>query len=106
MEPRNKVTALPVTPRLEAGDLMLVPPPATKCSHTLASFTVDLQAGKCWCRDCGEEVSPLFVLHELMQKESRWSRAREQHRRDLERLEKRSRTQCDHCGKMTRISHR
>lgn len=99
------VAVLPVKHKAPpSGDLMLIPPPASKCIHFNTSFEVDEDAGKCTCKGCGEEVSPMFVLKRLMQLESRWMRTRSAHQDEMKRLKERSRTKCQHCGKMTRIS--
>ncbi len=105
--PNADVHALP-TRRKEPPDgrLMLVPPPRTKCSHFNTQFEIDKDAGKCKCLGCNEEVSPIFVLLRLMEKESRWMQTREAHQEEMRRLKERSRTKCEHCGEMTRISHR
>lgn len=88
------------------GRLMLVPPPLARCIHFNTSFEVDEDAGKCKCLGCGEEVSPMFVLRQLMNMESRWMRTREAYQVEMQRLHERSRTKCVHCGEMTRISSR
>ena len=88
------------------GSLMLVPPPFGKCIHFNTSFEVDMDAGKCKCLGCGEEVSPMFVLKRLMQDESQWMRTRAAYQDEMKRLKGRSSTKCTHCGQMTRISGR
>lgn len=86
------------------GSLMLVPPPYGKCQHFGGPFEVDEKAGDCKCLKCGERVTAIFVLKELMNIESRWMRARIAYQDEMGRLKKRSRTKCQHCGQMTRIS--
>lgn len=88
------------------GKLMLVPPPYTKCNHYDAQFEVDENSGDCKCLQCGERVTAIFVLTRLMQTESRWMRTRQAYQDEMKRLQERSRTKCEHCHKMTRISHR
>lgn len=105
MSADDNIVSLPVRPKANTGNLMLVPPPLGKCQHFNASFEVDVDAGECTCSKCGEKVSPIFVLQQLMHHESRWNRTREAYQEEMRRLEERSRTKCDHCGKMTRISH-
>jgi hypothetical protein len=63
---------LPVR-RKTPGDnkLFLVRPPANKCNHFRSQFEIDEDAGKCRCMRCGEEVSPMFVLEQLMKQEQR-----------------------------------
>lgn len=90
------------------GERMLVEVPQTgACQHNWnVSFEVDVKAGKCKCLGCGGEVSPIFVLEELMKKESQWNRSRTAYIDEMKRLAERSSTKCHACGKMTRISSR
>ena len=101
------VTALPVTPRPALDEApMLQAVPYSHCKHLFATFTVDVDAAKCFCKDCGGEVSPIFVLEQLMKQESRWNRTRDAYQDEMKRLAERSRTKCQHCGEMTRITNR
>jgi hypothetical protein len=100
------VIKLPVKRKHPNGQLMLVAPPTNKCKHYLNSFEVDATAGECTCLACGEKVSPFFVLMRLMDKESLWMRNRESYNAEHKRLSERTRTKCQHCGEMTRISGR
>ena len=103
----DDVTKLPIrNKRKDDGRLFLVPPPYEKCKHYRGPFEVDEDAGTCKCLECGEDVSPMFVLKRLMSQESRWNRARENYKDEMKRLAERSKTKCEHCGKMTRISRR
>lgn len=88
------------------GDRMLVPVSIEQCRHMLTSYEVDVDAGKCKCLKCGAEVSPIFVLEQLMHQESRWMRQREAYMVEMKRLAERVKTKCQHCGAMTRISQR
>jgi len=88
------------------GKLMLVPPPFGRCQHFNTSFEVDERASECTCLGCGEKVSPMFVLRTLMRHESQWMRTREAYQDEMKRLHERERTKCQHCGHITRISHR
>lgn len=107
IEPHANVIPIGVRPRpnAESGPF-LAPPPLDACRHTLGPFEVDVRAGKCTCRKCGGEVSAMFVLEELMRDESRWMRHRQEFIDRMQRLRERSRTKCEHCGAMTRISER
>lgn len=101
----GNVTRLPVRNKLsDEQQLFLVPPPDKTCSHLQASFVIDVDAGKCKCRGCGEEVSAIFVLEQLMKAESRWMRNRERYMDEMKRLNAREKTKCNHCGKITQIS--
>lgn len=100
----DKIKDIGIKPKDQTGELFLVPPPQSKCNHLMTSFEVDVDAGKCWCKACGEEVSPIFVLEKLMHQESRWNRSREAYQTEMKRLKARKRTTCQHCKKMTQIS--
>ena len=76
---------------------------ARRCAHFGGPFELDADAGTCKCCECGENVSPMFLLEKMMKKESRWMANRERYLDEMRRLADRSRTKCDHCGKMTRI---
>lgn len=89
------------------GERMLVEVPFAACTHSWnVSFEVDLRAGKCKCKGCGGEVSPMFVLERLMNLESQWMRTRAAYQDEMKRLDERSRTKCQHCGEMTKMSSR
>lgn len=105
--PSADILKLPVTPRpAPDGSLFLVAPPFGKCSHWQGPFEIDEKAGTATCLKCNEGVSLLFVLLELMKQESRWMQTRKSYQEEMARLKERSSTKCNHCGKMTRISHR
>lgn len=107
IDPNANVIPIGVRPRPdpEVGPY-LAQPPTDACRHTSGPFEIDVRAGKCTCRKCGGEVSPMFVLEELMRDESRWMRHRAEYFENMKRLRERSRTKCEHCGVMTRISER
>lgn len=101
------VHMLPVKPREPADDTrMLAPVPDQLCNHWNTSFEIDEVAAKCTCKACGTEVSAMFVLKRLMEIESRWMRTRAAYQEEMQRLGERSKTKCQHCGAMTRISNR
>lgn len=103
----DNVHALPLKPRPAPDEgAMLQSVPHTQCQHLLATFTIDLDAGKCFCKRCAGEVSPMFVLEQLMKQESRWMQTMATYQDQMKRLAERSRTKCQHCGEMTRVSHR
>lgn len=89
------------------GRTMLVPVPYVgRCSHWNTSFEVDVDAGDCKCLGCGQRVTAIFVLEQLMKQESRWMQTRAAHQDEMKRLKDRQRTKCEKCGHMTRISSR
>lgn len=85
IDPNVNVIPIGVRPRPdpEVGPY-LAPPPADACRHTSGPFEVE----------------------ELMRDESRWMRHRAEYFEHMKRLKERSRTKCQHCGVMTRISER
>lgn len=87
------------------GNPFLVPVPYSACRHQFTTFVVDVDGGKCTCKACGGEVTPMFVLEKLMQQESRWMRTRAAYQDEMKRLSERSRTKCRKCGAMTPVSH-
>lgn len=106
-ETLGKVTALPVKSRAPRDDQALRPvDPVGRCLHWNTTFEVDVDGGTCKCLGCGQHVTPMFVLEQLMKEESRWHRARASYQDEMKRLSERSRTKCQHCGGMTRVSRR
>lgn len=85
---------------------MLQPVSHSHCKHIFTSFEVDIDAGKCRCKKCGEEVASMFVLEQLMKAESRWMRTLATYQDEMKRLSERSKTKCRKCGEMTEISHK
>lgn len=103
----DDIKKLPVrNKRGDDGKLFLVPPPYEKCKHYRGPFEIDEDAGTCTCKECGDTVSPMFVLKRLMNKESQWNRTRGNYLDEMKRLKERSRTKCRHCGQMTPISRK
>ncbi len=56
------------------------------------------------CGLCETKLDPMFVLRILAGEESQWVRNRERYLDEMKRLSGRSKTTCQHCGQMTRIS--
>lgn len=88
----------------EPGERFLVPVELGKCSHWQGPFEIDVKGDKCTCKRCGEQVGAMFVLEMLMRQESQWMQTRATYQDEMKRLAERSRTKCNHCGKMTGIS--
>lgn len=77
-----------------------------KCEHRGATFYVDETLEHVTCSLCAEKLNPMWVLTFLAQQETKFHLAREEYIRNMERLTSRQKTKCEHCKKMTRISHR
>ena len=86
------------------GERFLVPVEPGKCSHFNGPFEIDTKGDKCTCKRCGEQVSAMYVLEQLMNSESRWMQTATRYQEEMKRLAERSRTKCRKCGEMTEIS--
>ena len=100
----EKVTKLPVRP--DPGRERVLPVQPSKCQHFMTGYIVDEKLAEVTCRACGEKLNPMWVLHQLSLTENRWHDLHARYQDELARLRERSRTKCEHCGGMTRISHR
>lgn len=56
------------------------------------------------CGQCSTRLDPMWVLQQLAARESEYNRRRAVAQDEMERLSGRSRTRCEKCGHMTRIS--
>jgi ribosomal protein S27E len=75
-----------------------------KCQH-FGPFVVDHKAAEVTCKGCGEKLNPMWVLQMLAGEETKWHESFKRYQAEMRRLSERSRTKCQHCGQMTRISH-
>lgn len=75
-----------------------------QCFHD--RFIIDETLATVSCGDCKASLNPMWVLKSLTARDSRFHEAHRRYNEESKRLAERSRTQCDHCGKMTRISRR
>lgn len=80
----------------------------TDCSHFVRpqSFLVDRDRVEVECGKCGQLLNPMAVLSWMAVEETGWHRVGKQYQNEMRRLDERSRTKCEHCDKMTRISRR
>jgi hypothetical protein len=58
------------------------------------------------CSLCNARIDPMFVLRILAIEENHWQETRKHYQDEMARLNERTRTKCQNCGKMTRISRR
>jgi hypothetical protein len=99
----DNVTVLPVAPRKNLGDeRVFTTVPLTTCWHK--RYIVDDKAAEVTCVDCKEKLNPMWVLQQLCNAEHRYHELHARYHDELKRLGERSRTKCQHCGEMTRIS--
>ena len=73
------------------------------CDH---AYIIDAEASVVTCSKCDLTFNPMSVLVDLVRVESKFMRNAERYRDEMKRLSERTRTKCDSCGKMTRISQR
>ena len=73
-----------------------------KCTH--ARVYVDARKNTVTCRDCDAEVNAVWYLSRICDKWSEFERYRKQYETAKVLYDERSRTKCQHCHEMTRIS--
>lgn len=71
------------------------------CYHN--SFVVDPEKSEVECAKCGEKLNPMWVLSHLATADRNMADNFKRAQEAMSRLEDRSRTKCQHCGKLTRI---
>lgn len=79
-------------------------PHGEECSHLLAKYIIDPKAAEVECGRCHEKLNPMWVLGQLAGDDRRMAESYQRYTDEMKRLEERSRTTCQHCGKMTPIS--
>lgn len=76
------------------------------CSHTFVQYMVDPSLAEVVCGKCKARLNPMWVLEQLARADRRHAESQKAAREAQKRLDERSRTKCQHCNKMTRISRR
>lgn len=100
--PPVNVVTLPVKPRDNDTERVLTRVTGFKCWHR--RFTIDEKLAQVKCRDCGEKLDPMYALVQLCQQEGRYHELHARYQDEITRLGERSKTKCQYCGQMTRIS--
>jgi ribosomal protein S27E len=100
-EARSNVTPLPVRFKSAPPDAPFLKVESHKCYH--GPFVVNTELAHVACEKCGEKLNPLYVLGRLANQERQWHESFVRYQDEMKRLAERSRTKCQHCGKMTRI---
>jgi ribosomal protein S27E len=76
------------------------------CEHK--HVDIDESLTNVLCRDCGKELNPMWVLYRFATDEKTMhDRLKKQkHYQDIlsDKLNKKQRTKCSHCGKMTEVN--
>lgn len=71
-----------------------------------ASYVVDEKLAEVECGKCGAKLNPMWVLAQIASHDRRLHEAQARYQDEQKRLAERSKTKCQHCQKMTRISRR
>lgn len=96
------VHELPVKPPVVDDGKVLTAVPGMRCWHR--RFLIDETLNEVECRDCGAKLNPMYALKQLAQQENKYHEYHARYQDELQRLSDRSKTKCEHCRKMTRIS--
>lgn len=72
------------------------------CQH--GKYYVNESLTSLECRLCGKDVNPIWALCDTVEKQSRYFKKALWAKEALEKIQKRIRTKCQHCKKMTRIN--
>ena len=77
------------------------------CDHMFGvQYIIDIAQAEVECSKCHAKLNPMWVLKQLAIQDSRYYEAQQRYKEEMARLSERSRTKCDNCGKLTRISRR
>lgn len=111
MDDDDKIKRLPVKfkPQVPEERTLVRPYEVAKfggCLHLFCGYVVDEALAEVECGKCGAKLNPMWVLQRLANEDRRMAESQERYQDEQRRLAERSRTKCDHCGKMTRISRR
>ena len=85
--------------------MTVVQPGPNPCSFRhRGPYLVDEKLADVECGTCRAKLNPMHVLGELARQETRYHEYRRTYLEQVQRLRQRSRTKCEKCGQMTRIS--
>lgn len=101
--PEEKIVQLPVKKRKLEIERVFRIATFDRCRHN-HGYIVDGKLAEVTCAGCKEKLNPIWVLEQLMNKEHRFHELHERYQDEMKRLGTRSKTKCQHCQKMTRIS--
>ena len=101
----DTIAYLPVKHRPDDVErvLTVVSPYSGPCRHQ--RFIIDERLLQVECADCKALLDPIQALVTLCRQETRYHELHERYQDQMQRLRERSRTKCQHCGQMTRISN-
>lgn len=105
VDSQTNVVSLGLKPKSTEGPELTVVDNWTECRH--GRFLVDEKLAEVECGICHAKLSPMWVLNKIAQDDSQ---LRTDHLRMKatikiirEKIDKRTRCKCNHCGKMTNI---
>jgi ribosomal protein S27E len=75
---------------------------STKCKHR--QIEVDRELQEVTCATCGERLNPIAILERMAGEETMWHYQRQRLREAQAKLDKKIRTKCRHCGKLTDVN--
>jgi ribosomal protein S27E len=106
----DEIKRLPVRfkkPAIDEGRTLQVVRPIDKCDHvTRVTYAIRPGETEVECSGCGTRLEPMWVLTKLANEDSRYHQAAIRYQEEMKRLRERSRTKCEACGHLTRISQR
>lgn len=79
---------------------------AMACNHLFATYVIDEAAAEVECGRCKAKLNAMWVLNRLANEDRRYVESQARYQQENARLSARQKTKCEHCDKMTRISHR
>jgi hypothetical protein len=75
-----------------------------ECGHLFCAYVVDATKNTVECGRCGADLNPMWVLSQLCNRDAQFHESARRYREETKRLAERSRTKCEWCDRMTRIS--
>lgn len=104
----TEVRDLGVTPRRNDIPLQLLSDHSgcVPGRHRHGPYLVNAALAVVQCAECKQFLNPVFVLQQLLGHQSEFMQLHDRYQDEMRRLKERSRTKCQHCGEMTRITHR
>jgi Zn finger protein HypA/HybF involved in hydrogenase expression len=76
-------------------------PQYADCKH--ARLSIDQSTDTVWCKDCGQKLSPMWVLNRIADKHNRFYWNYSEVFEKSKKAQQMNRCKCQHCGQMTRI---
>jgi hypothetical protein len=103
----DNIKQFPIRPKKPGGKTLKILEPwdSKGCKHEPDgnTYLVDQALSIVECGKCKAKLDPMWVMLQLANKESHWYYNWERYSKERRKYEDRSRTTCEHCGKMTKI---